>query len=219
MRRICACGPGLAVALVSITVAACGGLGGEPPTPPPFIKNADGTRRHVVDRGRYKAFYDEWGRLERIEHDSNGDGRADRITLHREGAKSPHRIEIDVDFDGRIDRWEDFDTAGQLQRYAVADADGRPTVWTYVDEKSQPTRYEYDRDADGRPERAEVVVDGRVARVELDTDQDGRFDRWQDWKDGRMETESLDTDGDGRPDRRLRYGPAGRIVSVERLSP
>jgi len=208
--------PGLAAVLASV---ACGGLGGEPPTPAPKLKHADGTVEHVVDRGAYRALYDQWGRLERIEHDSNGDGRADRITLHHEGAKSPHRVEIDVDFDGRIDRWEDFGADGKLRRYAVLAADGRPTMWTVVDDQGRPSRYEYDKDADGRPERAEVVLEGRVARVELDTDHDGRFDRWQDWKAGRMVTEALDTDGDGRPDRRLSYGPEGRIANVERLPP
>lgn len=204
----------LAAALV---VAGCGGLGNEPPESPPMVKGPDGQRRHVLDRGRYKAFYDRWGRLERIEHDSNGDGRPDRIARHS-GEKSPHRVEVDVDFDGHIDRFEDFTPGGTLRRYAVLE-DGRPRRWTVVAaDETTPLRYEYDVDADGRIERAEIVLGGRVARIELDTDRDGRLDRWQEWEAGRMTLESLDTDGDGRPDRQLRYGPEGRIGGVEPAS-
>ena len=212
--------PPLGPALAAVVLAAgCGGLGGDPPVPPPVVKGPDGQRRHVVERSPYRAVYDRWGRLETIEHDSNGDGRADRITRHQDGAKSPHRVEIDSNFDGRTDRWEDFDVEGKVRRFALADADGRPQLWTVVNEAGDAVRYEYDRDRDGRTERAEVVVEGRIGRVELDTDRDGRFDRWQEWKGDRVAMESLDTDGDGRPDRRLRYGPDGRIKDVERLDP
>lgn len=198
--------------------AGCGGQGNDPPVPPPILKGPDGQRRHVLDRGRYRALYDRWGRLERIEHDSNGDGRPDRILRH-DGAKSPRRVEIDADFDGRMDRYEDFTPEGVLHRYSVLEADGRPRLWTAVAADGSPLRYEYDQDADGRTERAEVVVGGRVGRVELDTDRDGRVDRWQEWENGRVSAESLDTDADSRPDRRLRYGPDGRILRVEPVAP
>lgn len=201
------------IAALGSLAAACGGLGNEPPVPPPTIKGPDGQRYHVLDRGRYRGVYDRWGRLVRIEHDSNGDGRPDRIARH-DGQKSPHRVEIDVDFDGRTDRWEDY-AEGRLRRWAVAGPRGRPRMWTVVDGDGSPTRYEYDDDLDGRIERAEIVVGGRIGRVELDTDKDGRFDRWQDWSGGRLTTESLDTDGDGRPDRRLHYGAGGTIARVE----
>jgi EF hand domain-containing protein len=182
-----------------------------------MTKGPDGKPRYVTQHGDYKAVYDPWGRLERIEHDSNGDGKPDRILRH-DGAKQPHRVEIDADFDGRIDRWEDFTPEGALRRWAMAD-DGRPRLWTVLASDGSTSRYEYDRDGDGRIERAEIVVGGRIGRVELDTDRDGKVDRWQDWAGGTLRTESLDTDADGRPDRRLSYGPKGTITGVERLSP
>ena len=108
-----------------------------------------------------------------------------------------------------------FTPEGKLHRFAILE-DGRPRRWTVVAADETHLRYEYDQDADGRVERAEIVLGGRVARVELDTDRDGRVDRWQEWNGGRMTLESLDTDGDGRPDRHLRFGPEGRLRGVER---
>jgi hypothetical protein len=200
-----------AIALVaSLAAAACGGSGGRPPERPPVVEAPNGQSYYFIDRSPYKAYYDVWGRLDHLEFDSNGDGRGDRTTRHKEGAKRPYRIESDVDFDGRVDRWEDFDEAGNLVRFAVggaAGADGRHY------------RYEHDRDGDGRPERVEIVEQGRIARIELDSDRDGRPDRWQEWAGGRMTRESLDLDQDGKADRRLSYGPKGTVTGVEKLSP
>jgi hypothetical protein len=203
--------------VAAVVQVGCGGLGSDPPQVAPAVKGPTGERQHLVARGPYKAFYDKTGRLERIEYDTNGDGRPDRIT-HHHGSKSPQRLDVDVDFDGSIDRWEDFGEDGTLHRYAVAGADGRPHMWTVLDAKGAPLRYEYDHDVDGRFERAEIVENGRIARVELDTDGDGKVDRWQEWKGGRLESEALDIDGDGKPDRRLRYGPKGAFVGIEPIA-
>jgi len=196
--------------VAALAAGACGGLGNEPPVPPPVLKSPDGTKRHVLDRGAYKAYYDRWGRLERVDHDSNGDGRPDRILRHN-GAKSPHRVDVDADFDGRMDRYEEFTPEGVLRRYTILEG-GQARRWTVVSVDGTPLRYEYDVDGDGRLERAEIVLGGRVARIELDTDRDGRIDRWQEWDAGRMNVEALDSNGDGRPDRELRYGAGGKIT-------
>jgi hypothetical protein len=208
---------GIIIILGALVMALNGGLGGQPPERPSVMKMADGRSLYLVEHGPYKAFYDAWGRLDRIEYDSNGDGRADRIALHN-GAKQPFRIQVDADFDGHIDRWEDFDSEGRLTRFAVIGDDARPHRWIVVDAKGQATRYDYDEDGDGRIERSEIIEGGRVGRIELDTDHDGRMDRWQTWKNGRLVSEAMDTDGDGTPDRRLVYGADG-VPRLERLGP
>jgi hypothetical protein len=209
-------GRGAAVLVSVLATCACGGLGSDPPQLPPVIKYADGRVVHIIDRGSVKAFYDQWGRLVRIEQDTNGDGKADRIARH-DGEKWAHRLELDLDFDGEMDRWEDYGADGKMKRYAIVDSDGRVRLWVSVNEEGKPLRYEYDKDADGKIERAEVVVEGRIGRIELDTNRDGKADRWQDWREGRLRTETIDLDGDGRPDRRLLYGPHG--ITVERIQP
>src|SRR5690348_6393835 len=76
-----------------LLLAACGGRGGLPPERPPVVKGPDGTEYLLLDRGKYKGFYDRWGRLQRIEYDSNGDGKPYVIAYH-DGAKSPHQLAI-----------------------------------------------------------------------------------------------------------------------------
>ncbi len=208
----------------ALLAAGCGGLGGQPPARPPVVQGLDGTSYYLVDRGAYRGFYDARGRLDHITYDSNGDGRPDRITRHR-GSKQPRRIEVDVDLDGRFDRWEEADPVSGLVRFALLGegyklgGDYHPNLWTVVGPDGDHRRYEYDKDGDGRFERVEVVEKGRIGRIELDTDRDGRLDRWQDWTSGRLLSETVDTDQDGRPDLRLRFGPKGGIAGIDKLSP
>jgi hypothetical protein len=206
-----------AVVLWAALAAACGGSAGLPPRTPPRVTGPDGKQYYLLDKGPYKAYYDAWGRLERFDYDSNADGRPDVIAHHR-GAKLPSLLEVDADFDGTIDRWEDYDAAGRLVKVGTARHGRGPDNWTFPGPGEQPSRREYDNDGDGRIEKAEVYSAGRVARVELDGDGDGRVDRWQSWSGSHLDAEELDTDGDGRADRRLRYGARGRIEAVERVT-
>jgi hypothetical protein len=204
--------------LAASCAGQCGARGGLPPPRPPTVKGPDGKKYHLVDKGPYKAFYDRWGRLQRIEYDSNGDGRADHIALH-EGRRHPHRIDVDADFDGRTDRWEMYDDDGKLLKVGTASGPGKaPDAWTTGDAAGEPARREHDEDGDGAIDRVEVMREGRVAEVHVDGDRDGRMDRWQRWEQGRLVSEDLDTDGDGKADRTLRYDARGRVVALEPLA-
>jgi hypothetical protein len=203
-----------AILTAAALALACGGRSGLPPEPPPVEKGPDGETYHVIDKGAYKAYYDQWGRLARIEHDSNGDGRPDQIA-HHEGGKTARLIELDLDFDGGTDRWEYYSETGALEKIGVARKGSVPDRWTYPVEGGKPGRVEYDEDGDGRVDRTEILRDGRLHRLELDVDRDGRPDRWQEWEGGRLVLEALDTDGDGQPDRRLKFGDKGDIVGLE----
>jgi hypothetical protein len=209
--------PALLAVLGGACSGQCGARGGLPPVRPPLIEAVDGRKYYLLDRGPYKAFYDRWGHLQRIEYDSNKDGRPDQIAHHR-GERHARLLEVDQDFDGRVDRWEDYDEGGVLVKVGAARRGGRPDVWVYATPGGQPRRKEYDEDGDGRVDRAEDLAQGRVARVELDADRDGRMDRWQEWADGRLREEQVDTDGDGRPDRRLRYGARGEVLGLEPIA-
>jgi hypothetical protein len=178
------------------------------------VKGPDGRLYHLVGKGPYKAFYDRWGRLQRLEYDANGDGRPDQIA-HHDGARTPRTIEVDEDHDGTVDRWEDYDAAGKLTRVGTSRRGRGPDVWTTAGPDGQPARREYDEDGDGRPDRAETLQAGALRGVEIDQDRDGRPDRWQSWDRGRLVAEELDTDRDGQPDRRLRYGEDGRVLGLD----
>lgn len=211
--------PAAGILLVALLAAGCAGKcgarGGLPPPRPPTVTGPDGTKYHLVDKGPYKAYYDAWGRLQRIEYDANGDGRPDHVARH-DGRRSPYQLDVDEDFDGRPDRWERYDAEGRLEKVGTASAPGRaPDLWAVPGPEGTVARREHDEDGDGVPERVELLRDGRVAEVQVDADRDGRLDRWQTWEGGRLAAEELDTDGDGRADRRLRYDARGKIQALE----
>jgi len=210
----------MALLAVACSNRSCGGSGGKPPLLPPLIVGPDGREYYLLDRGAFKAFYDPWGRLQRIEYDSNGDGKPDHVA-HHDGEKIPHLLEVDEDFDGRTDRWEDYDARGVLARVGVSRGGvDRPDLWVVPGPDGlTPARKEYDDDGDGRVDRAEALNAGVVTMVEVDADRDGRMDRWRNLAGGRLQAEEVDTDGDGKPDRRIRYGDKGQVVGLERLGP
>jgi len=196
---------------------ACGGLGGQPPGALPTVVRGDGREYRLLDKGPWKGFYDDQGRIAVVEYDSDGDGRADYVA-HYDERRQIRLIEVDEDHDGWVDRFEHYDAAGVLEKVGRwRKQRGREDEWTYRGPDGRPARIEYDDDGDGLPERAEVLENGAVVRIEMDSDRNGKPDRWQTWQGGRLVSEELDTDGDGRPDRRLVFGPRARLQRVERL--
>jgi hypothetical protein len=207
----------LLAALLTCSCRACGARGGEAPRRRELVTEPDGVQRYRVTRGAFQAYYDRWGRLERIERDSNSDGRVDQIS-HHAGQKNPTLVEIDTDFDGQKDRWEYYDASGRLTRIGTTRRGGAPDMWVVLDVAGRVVRREYDDDRDGRVDRAEDLDNGRITWTEVDSDRDGKVDRWQLWTQGRLAAEDLDTDGDGKPDRRVLFGSDGRVQRLERLS-
>ena len=82
-------------ALALLLTASCLGCDAPPPPERPTrFKGADGATYYLLDRGQYKAFYDAYGKLQRLEYDSNNDGKTD-VWAHHNGAKVPGLLEID----------------------------------------------------------------------------------------------------------------------------
>jgi hypothetical protein len=198
---------------------SCGGRAGLPPLDLPKVQRSDGRTYRVLDKGNWKGYYDEAGRIAIIEYDSSGDGRPDHVA-HYDPNRQIRLIEVDEDHDAWVDRWEHYDAAGVLEKVGRwRRQKGRADEWTYRGPDGLPERVEYDDTGDGQVDRAEIFRDGVVARVETDSNRDGRIDRWQYWAAGRLASEELDTDADGTPDRRLVFGPDARLERVERITP
>ena len=87
----------LAVALAVLALAACG------EARPRARRLPDGSR--LIQKKEYQALYGPAGRLQRVLHDSDGDGVAEAIVFHRSDG-TPERSELDTDGDHVIDRWE-----------------------------------------------------------------------------------------------------------------
>lgn len=152
--------------------------------------------------------YDPNGRLKLLKYDSNGDGKVD-MTTTMDGARVV-KIEIDKDFDGRPDRWEYYDARQKIEKVGFSrENDGVEDTWTYTDASGAVTRLELSLARDGKVQRTEYYVAGRLSAVEEDTDADGRVDKWETYADERLTMVAFDTARRGTPDRRLVYGPGG----------
>jgi hypothetical protein len=134
------------------------------------------------------------GRLERISYDRNKDGKPD-AWLYLDGTTAT-RAELDENFDGAIDRWEEYLTS-------TPTVSGGPVPRGQLVKAEQSTRF------DGNVSRWERYDLGRLATVEEDTTGDGRPDKWETWADGSLAEVALDTKGAGKPDRRIVYPPDG----------
>lgn len=140
------------------------------------------------------------GRLTRLGYDSNRDGRPD-IAASMDG-RDVKAIEIDVDHDGLVDRWEYYEPADHAGR--VADQDGPRLL-----------RLEQVSRRNGTIVRREGYEAGELAWVREDRDADGRIDRWETYVAGALSMVELDTTGGGHPNRRIRYdGGQARVETL-----
>ncbi len=147
--------------------------------------------------------------------DRNGNGTVDTWT-DMDGAR-PIRSRIDLDEDGRIDRWEYYDSAGRLVKVGFSrQRRDEPDAWAFSRQDGSLERVDISSVADeARIDRREYYESGRMIRSEEDADRDGRIDTWTTYDaNGGVAIASFDEDRDGKPDRRLTYdGP--ELASIE----
>jgi antitoxin component YwqK of YwqJK toxin-antitoxin module len=154
------------------------------------------------------------GKLTQLTYDRNKNGTIDTWT-DMDGTR-PLRSRVDLDEDGKIDRWEYYDAAGNLAKVGFSRANnGKADAWAFSDHDGKVARIEISSTADEhRIDRWEFYENGQLARVEADSKGDGRVDRWETYEKGSLKTAAIDENGDGRPDRRLTYD-AGVLVAIE----
>lgn len=152
----------------------------------------------MVEKAPFQMLYQPDGRLDRLLYDGNGDGRAEMVVIYAPNGK-PLVSEIDTDIDGVVDRWEYFDSRGNLARTGHArHTPGTADAWEVVDKAGEPSRFEFDENGDGKVDRSEYLSNGQVFLEELDTDHDGKPDR-RSFRapDGSILRVQADKDGDG----------------------
>jgi hypothetical protein len=185
----------LAGALLSCLFAACDAApAGTPPQ--------DGRIEPVYDK--------ETGRLQLLRYDANHNGVADTFS-YMNGSRV-ERIEIDVDEDGRIDRWEHYSDGGRLAKVGFSRAkDGREDAWSYAAPDGSISRIEVSSGGDGLVSRTEHYDHERLVSAEEDTDRDGLTDKWESYESGRLARLAFDTRRSGAPTRTLVYEADGRV--------
>jgi hypothetical protein len=172
-----------------------------------------------------KATYDtKTGKLTELTYDRNKNGTIDTWT-DMDGAR-PLRSRIDLDEDGKIDRWEYYDEKGGLAKVGFSRAnDGKPDAWAYARPDGKVDRIEISSTGDEHkidrwehydPSRpgAGPAGAGTLVSAEEDTNGDGRPDKWEKYENGALVSAEFDENGDGKPDRRLTYRD-GALVLIE----
>jgi antitoxin component YwqK of YwqJK toxin-antitoxin module len=156
------------------------------------------------------------GKLTQLTYDRNGNGVIDTWT-DMDGAR-PLRSRIDLDEDGKIDRWEYYDDQGKLLKVGMSRSNnGKADAWVFSGPDGKVARVEISSTADEQKiDRWEYYDASGLVRVEEDTNGDGRVDKWETYENGVIRTAEFDEDGDGKRDRRLTYkGGALELIESE----
>ncbi|MDW8249310.1 MAG: VCBS repeat-containing protein [Myxococcales bacterium] len=113
--------------------------------------------------------------------DANGDGKPELITV-TSGGRQVCRA-MDLNHDGRIDRYAYYDRDGLLRRV------------------------ESDYDRDGRTDEIAIYRAGVLVEKHREMNLDGRLDAWVYYENGVLVKQERDTDGDGHVDEWWQYSP------------
>lgn len=139
--------------------------------------------------------------------DINGDGRPDMIRYFVEGGKDEERTlvrsELDLNFDGRIDKKNFFNTqTGTLEKVEINwDFDEHVDMINLYDEQGNIQSQKIDRDFDGHFDVVKRFKQGLLYTRALDTNADGKMDLWEYFsKRGKIRRIGKDLDGDGKPE-------------------
>ena len=165
-------------------------------------------------RPRVTAVYDPDTHLvSRLDYDDEMSGRIAARTYFSNGR--PVRLEVDVDLNGSIDRWEYYGADGSLVRLGRSSRnDGREDTW--VTQSGYSMRVDISTRHAGFVDRRDFHEQGALIRAELDTNFDQLVDEWQEFDNGQLHVLLIDTEQRrGRPDRRLVYGPDGSLTGFE----
>lgn len=165
------------------------------------------------------------GRLEKIFLDANKNGR-NESTSYMDGTRVM-RVELDLDENGQIERWDIYNEDRSLQKVGLASRnDGVMDSQAFYGPGGVLLRIEVSTKRDGRFDRTEFYDAAQVLlRSEDDTNGDGRPDKWDTYGPARTSiaglppytivSSALDENGAGRPTRRMVFDAGGAIARVE----
>ena len=174
---------------------------------------------------RPQAEYDrETGRLRRLTFDLSKNGRNDTVSV-MDGTRID-RIELDLDEDGHVDRWDFYRFNPTVERVGFSRLhDGVMDAQAFYGSDRRLTRIEQSTARDGRFNRVEYYEGGVLVRSEVDTNYDGRTDKWETYRPNRgaaqgepafaLASVAFDDLGIGSAQRRVIYDERGRVVRVD----
>jgi hypothetical protein len=191
-----------------------------------------------VVREAPEADYDpKTGKLRQLTYDANQNGRNDAVS-YMDGTRIV-RIELDLDENGHVDRWDFYGDDGRLEKAGFSRLnDGILDSIAYYHSGFPPgtpggtlesaktiDRILVSTRRDGRFDRIEHYRNGVLDRAEEDSDGDGRADKWETYLPEPeavvgephygIASVAFDDERKGSPGRRITYGRGGAIVRIE----
>src|SRR5215471_1125336 len=164
------------------------------------------------------------GKLTQLTYDRNKNGVIDTWT-DMDGTR-PVMSRIDLNEDGKIDRWEYYDEKGQLLKVGFSRKDdGKPDAWAYAGPDGKVVRVEVSSTGDEKKidrwehydaskAGANGDATGALVSAEEDTNGDGRPDKWETYENGGIKTVAFDETGKGVVTRRLNYH-GGQLIQID----
>lgn len=194
---------GLAALVVLLTTACSSSEGGRTTTP---------------------SYDPETGRLVTLTTDTNGNGVPD-TTSYMDGARIV-RIELDLDENGQVERWDFYTPDGTLEKVGLSHGnDGVMDAQAFYGPAAELVRMEISTGRNGVFDRVEHYQAGRLTRSADDTNGDGTADKWDAYVEMpgspgaapaySVASTAVDESGSGRPERRFVFGPGGSIARIE----
>ena len=163
------------------------------------------------------SYHDANGRPTRELLDENRDGTPDRTVWYDPETGREQRVEEDTNLDGRVDSWVEFRDGQVARQRRDANHDGLLDSWSFYRD-GHLVRQEEDLDGDGFRNRVVLYDAGRLVREREDRDGDGRVERVTHYDaNERVARRDEDTDGDGLVDVRSVYED-GRLLRRELVS-
>ena len=165
------------------------------------------------------AYHPKTGKLTTLSADANRNGRIETVS-YMDGARIS-RIEVDLDEDGKVDRWDFYVADGRLEKVGLSRLnDGVMDALAFYEGETL-VRMQVSSNRDGRFDRTEFYRQGVLSHSADDTNGDGRPDKWDEYQasasgaDYAVKSTAFDDSGSGRPERRFVYGAGGSIERVE----
>ena len=161
---------------------------------------AESPEKHDIEG----AYDDRTGQLRRLTITRQFDGKPN-ITGDIHESKFV-KIEVDVNEDGKIDRWEYYDAEEKLSRVGVSRAnDGIEDAWVFRADNGAIARIEVSTKRNGKANRTEFYENGVLVKVAEDANLDGLIDKWEQYESGVLVSASFDTTNSGHPTTTVDY--------------
>ncbi len=112
-----------------------------------FCRETDANFDGRVDITR---FFDDQGRVRRVEDDYDFDGKIDVVATYRDGTIVSDVL--DTNFDGRTDTWREYQNARLARAQRDSNSDGIVDMWEDFDERGNVARTRTDANGDGQPD-------------------------------------------------------------------